>query len=189
MPPLIAKWNELKDEDKDLFPLLECLSSVATALQSGFLPYCEPVYQRCVTLVQKTLAQAMVTFSLSLCLPIAHTHTHTSCYTSSSHSAADVQPAARPVRGSRQGLHDRGSGPSEWPGRGSGGPRGLACGPQQHHDSAVPVHAGEQSPEAVERNSRIFPTVAAEELPGLATTLRWLLNSALISMKRAFNIC
>ena len=23
MPPLIGKWNELKDEDKDLFPLLE----------------------------------------------------------------------------------------------------------------------------------------------------------------------
>ncbi len=40
--------------------LFQCLSSVATALQSGFLPYCEPVYQRCVTLVQKTLAQAMV---------------------------------------------------------------------------------------------------------------------------------
>lgn len=47
MPPLINKWNVLKDEDKDLFPLLECLSSVATALRSGFLPYCEPVY-RCV---------------------------------------------------------------------------------------------------------------------------------------------
>ncbi|XP_053555682.1 transportin-1 [Bombina bombina] len=60
MPPLIQKWNVLKDEDKDLFPLLECLSSVATALQSGFLPYCEPVYQRCVNLVQKTLAQAML---------------------------------------------------------------------------------------------------------------------------------
>ncbi|XP_043920372.1 transportin-1 [Protopterus annectens] len=60
MPPLIQKWNLLKDEDKDLFPLLECLSSVATALQSGFLPYCEPVYQRCVNLVQKTLAQAML---------------------------------------------------------------------------------------------------------------------------------
>lgn len=40
--------------------LPQCLSSVATALQIGFLPYCEPVYQRCVTLVQKTLAQAMV---------------------------------------------------------------------------------------------------------------------------------
>ncbi|KAH9493152.1 Transportin-1 [Bulinus truncatus] len=57
MPPLIQKWNMLKDEDKDLFPLLECLSSVATALQSGFLPYCEPVYQRCVCLVEQTLTQ------------------------------------------------------------------------------------------------------------------------------------
>jgi len=55
MPPLIAKWNALKDEDKDLFPLLECLSSVATALQEGFLPYSEPVYKRCVSLVEQTL--------------------------------------------------------------------------------------------------------------------------------------
>ncbi|KAG7167950.1 Transportin-1-like [Homarus americanus] len=59
MPPLIEKWNVLKDEDKDLFPLLECLSSVATALQSGFLPYCGPVYQRCVSLVEQTLNQTM----------------------------------------------------------------------------------------------------------------------------------
>lgn len=57
MPPLIHKWNFLKDEDKDLFPLLECLSSVATALQSGFLPYCEPVYRRCVSLVEQMLNQ------------------------------------------------------------------------------------------------------------------------------------
>lgn len=60
MPPLINKWNILKDEDKDLFPLLECLSSVATALQSGFLPYCEPVYRRCVSLVEQTLNQHIV---------------------------------------------------------------------------------------------------------------------------------
>ncbi|CAB4054006.1 TNPO1 [Lepeophtheirus salmonis] len=59
MPPLIEKWNALKDEDKDLFPLLECLSSVATALQEGFLPYCEPVYRRCVSLVEQTLNQHM----------------------------------------------------------------------------------------------------------------------------------
>ena len=63
MPPLIAKWNALKDEDKDLFPLLECLSSVATALQSGFLPYAEPVYYRCVSLVEQTLAQCYVSFT------------------------------------------------------------------------------------------------------------------------------
>lgn len=60
MPPLIEKWNTLKDEDKDLFPLLECLSSVATSLQSGFLPYCEPVFNRCVSLVSQTLAQSQL---------------------------------------------------------------------------------------------------------------------------------
>ena len=60
MQPLIKKWNELKDEDKDLLPLLECLSSVATALHSGFLPYAEPVFQRCVSLVDKTLTQCLV---------------------------------------------------------------------------------------------------------------------------------
>jgi transportin-1 len=58
MPPLIEKWNLLKDTDKDLFPLLECLSSVATALQSGFLPYCEPVFKRCVSLIEQTLMQS-----------------------------------------------------------------------------------------------------------------------------------
>ena len=40
---------------------------MATALQSGFLPYCEPVYQRCVTLVQKTLAQGMLPNNRSHC--------------------------------------------------------------------------------------------------------------------------
>jgi len=57
MPPLIEKWNLLQDHDKDLFPLLECLSSIATALQSGFLPYCEPVYRRCISLIQQTINQ------------------------------------------------------------------------------------------------------------------------------------
>ncbi|OTF76627.1 Transportin-1 [Euroglyphus maynei] len=55
MPPLIHKWNSLRDNDKDLFPLLECFSSVATALQTGFLPYCEPVFHRCLSLVEQTL--------------------------------------------------------------------------------------------------------------------------------------
>ncbi|MGH0176976.1 UNVERIFIED_CONTAM: hypothetical protein FKN15_074007 [Acipenser sinensis] len=66
-----AHWVVSQPPDSYLKPLMtellkrildgnkRCLSSVATALQSGFLPYCEPVYQRCVTLVQKTLAQAM----------------------------------------------------------------------------------------------------------------------------------
>jgi transportin-1 len=60
MPPLIDKWNSLRDEDKNLFPLLECLSSVVTALQTGFIPYCEPVFKRCLSLVEQTLEQSEV---------------------------------------------------------------------------------------------------------------------------------
>ena len=33
---------------------------MATALQEGFLPYCEPVYKRCVSLVEQTLNQVNV---------------------------------------------------------------------------------------------------------------------------------
>ena len=29
MPPLISKWQQLPDNDKDLFPLLECFTSIA----------------------------------------------------------------------------------------------------------------------------------------------------------------
>jgi hypothetical protein len=31
---------------------------VATALQDGFLPYCEPVFKRCVSLVEQERARA-----------------------------------------------------------------------------------------------------------------------------------
>lgn len=58
MTPLMHKWNILNDDDKELFPLLECISSVATALHSSFLPYCEPVFQRCIHLISNTLQQA-----------------------------------------------------------------------------------------------------------------------------------
>lgn len=29
MPPLIAKWQQLANSDKDLFPLLECFTSIS----------------------------------------------------------------------------------------------------------------------------------------------------------------
>ena len=57
MQPLMDKWNRLEDDNKELFPLLECISSVATALHTSFLPYCEPVFQRCIHLISKSLQQ------------------------------------------------------------------------------------------------------------------------------------
>ncbi|OZJ02963.1 hypothetical protein BZG36_04519 [Bifiguratus adelaidae] len=58
MPPLIAKWDALPDDDTDLFPLLECLSSVTSALGQGFVPFAAPVFSRCVKLVHNTLVAA-----------------------------------------------------------------------------------------------------------------------------------
>ncbi|KAF5186502.1 Transportin-1 [Thalictrum thalictroides] len=49
---LIAKWQQLSNADKDLFPLLECFTSIAQALGPGFIQFAEPVFQRCINLIQ-----------------------------------------------------------------------------------------------------------------------------------------
>lgn len=57
MPPLINKWRSLPDDDLDLIPLFECLSSVTIAIGPGFLEYSPPVFQRCVQVIHDTLAK------------------------------------------------------------------------------------------------------------------------------------
>ncbi|CAA2978901.1 transportin-1 isoform X2 [Olea europaea subsp. europaea] len=52
MPPLIAKWQQLSNSDKDLFPLLECFTSIAQALGPGFSQFAQPVFQRCICIIQ-----------------------------------------------------------------------------------------------------------------------------------------
>jgi hypothetical protein len=54
MPPLINKWNKLQDSDKNIFPLLECLTGVAGALKTGFIHFAKPVFQRCLRLIENT---------------------------------------------------------------------------------------------------------------------------------------
>ncbi|XP_065881178.1 transportin-1-like [Euphorbia lathyris] len=52
MPPLFSKWQQLSDSDKDLFPLLECFTSIAQALGTGFSPFAVTVFQRCMNIIQ-----------------------------------------------------------------------------------------------------------------------------------------
>ncbi|XP_078433901.1 transportin 1 [Wolffia australiana] len=52
MPPLISKWQQLSNCDKDLFPLLECFISIVQALGSGFSQYAEFAFNKCIGLVQ-----------------------------------------------------------------------------------------------------------------------------------------
>ncbi|GMS84334.1 hypothetical protein PENTCL1PPCAC_6509 [Pristionchus entomophagus] len=58
MAPLITKLQILPDEDRELFPLLECISSVATALGESFVPFCPIVFTRCASIVRRCLEKS-----------------------------------------------------------------------------------------------------------------------------------
>ena len=60
MPPLFEKWNTISNDNRQLFPLLECLTSVATALSTGFSPYAHTVISRCLVLIEKGLLENAV---------------------------------------------------------------------------------------------------------------------------------
>ncbi|OWM80947.1 transportin-1-like isoform X2 [Punica granatum] len=55
IPPLISKWQQLSNSDKELFPLLECFSSIAQALGTGFCQFAQPVFVRCMIIIQSQL--------------------------------------------------------------------------------------------------------------------------------------
>ncbi|ODQ58302.1 hypothetical protein WICANDRAFT_70236 [Wickerhamomyces anomalus NRRL Y-366-8] len=52
LPPLLKKWELLSDDDKELWPLLECMSSVAASLGEKFAPYAVQVYERSLRILQ-----------------------------------------------------------------------------------------------------------------------------------------
>uniref|UniRef100_A0A0K0EX44 Transportin-1 n=1 Tax=Strongyloides venezuelensis TaxID=75913 RepID=A0A0K0EX44_STRVS len=55
MPILMSKWSSVDDCNRELFPLLECMSSVANALHESFTPFSEPIFDRCVKLIHLSL--------------------------------------------------------------------------------------------------------------------------------------
>lgn len=55
LPPLLDRWLRLEDTDTDLWPLFECLLTIAAAMETAFAPYALPVYERTL----KVLAQAI----------------------------------------------------------------------------------------------------------------------------------
>jgi transportin-1 len=57
MPALILRWNKVSDQSRELFPLLECLSYVATALAESFAPFAAPVFSRCITIIHQNLEE------------------------------------------------------------------------------------------------------------------------------------
>lgn len=59
MPALIDRWQKVQDQSREMFPLLECLSFVATALGAQFAPFAEPLFTRCIKLIQQNLEDGL----------------------------------------------------------------------------------------------------------------------------------
>jgi transportin-1 len=59
MPALIDRWNKVNDQSRELFPMLECLSYVATAIGDQFAPYADPIFRRCVNIIHQNLEQSL----------------------------------------------------------------------------------------------------------------------------------
>ncbi|WPG97425.1 ARM repeat-containing protein [Acrodontium crateriforme] len=65
MPALIKRWEKVSDQSREMFPLLECLAFVATALGSKFTPYAEPFFMRCIRIIQQNLDETAALQSTS----------------------------------------------------------------------------------------------------------------------------
>lgn len=57
MPPLQAKWRTTSSEDRDVWPIFECMASVASAFGRAFAPYAAEVYTRGVNVISDILIQ------------------------------------------------------------------------------------------------------------------------------------
>ena len=55
MPAIIDRWTKVSDQSQELFPMLECLSYVATALRDSFAPFAVPIFHRCINIVRQNL--------------------------------------------------------------------------------------------------------------------------------------
>ena len=63
MPAIIQRWNKVSDQSRELFPLLECLSYVATAMGDSFSPFAIPIFSRCVRIIHQNLEESLMAVS------------------------------------------------------------------------------------------------------------------------------
>ena len=57
MPAIVQRWNIVSDQSREMFPLLECLSYVATALGDAFSPFALPIFGRCIRIIHQNLEE------------------------------------------------------------------------------------------------------------------------------------
>ncbi|KAF2998002.1 hypothetical protein E8E13_007173 [Curvularia kusanoi] len=70
MPALLQRWNKVSDHSREVIPLLECLSYVATALDDKFSQYAGGIFARCIGIIHRNLQESqMATENPSLEVP------------------------------------------------------------------------------------------------------------------------
>ncbi|MCJ1475464.1 hypothetical protein MMC13_004126 [Lambiella insularis] len=60
MPALVQRWEKVSDQSQELFPLLECLSYVATAMGESFAQIAGPIFSRCIRIIHQNLEQYLL---------------------------------------------------------------------------------------------------------------------------------
>ena len=60
MPAMIQRWSKTSDQAQELFPLLECLSYVATALGTAFAPFAAHIFTRCLAIIYWNIEQCLL---------------------------------------------------------------------------------------------------------------------------------
>ncbi|KAL8733157.1 MAG: hypothetical protein Q9166_002349 [cf. Caloplaca sp. 2 TL-2023] len=63
MPAIIHRWSKVSDRSQEIFPLLECLSYVATALGDAFAPFAVPVFARCIRIIHQSLEEYVMSIN------------------------------------------------------------------------------------------------------------------------------
>lgn len=53
MPSMIDRWGRVSDQSMEIFPLLECLSYIASALGDSFAPFAIPIFARCIRIIHQ----------------------------------------------------------------------------------------------------------------------------------------
>lgn len=55
MPTIMSRWDKVQDTSQEMFPLLECLAYIAAALGAQFDRFAEPIFSRCIRIIQQNL--------------------------------------------------------------------------------------------------------------------------------------
>lgn len=63
MGSLIARYEAVSNDAREVFPLFECLSYVSLALGYAFAPYATPIFMRCINIIHTNLEQSLAVAS------------------------------------------------------------------------------------------------------------------------------